>query len=127
MFIGVLRVTLHLPGNNSLKGKRKVLRSTIDRLRAKFHVSVAEVGDNDAHKRAIIGVAVVGNEASHVDSMLAKIAGFVGNSTAAVVASIQTEVIPMEDDMGLGKEIDLLASLNDMDEINDEWEEDEQW
>jgi len=104
MFVGVCRLVLHLRGNGSLKGKRKILRSIIDRVRSKFHVSVAEVGDNDALKRAVIGVAVIGNESPHVDSMLAKVVSFVEHLGLAPLASVETEVIPLGDDLGMGDE-----------------------
>ena len=77
MFVGVCRVSLHLRGNNSLKGKRKVVRSILDRTRTKFNASVAEVQENDNKRRAVIGVAVVGNSAKHVDSMLGRILSFI--------------------------------------------------
>ena len=48
MNAGVLRFTLRLPESGSLKDKRQVVRSLAQRIRNKFQVSVAEVGDNDA-------------------------------------------------------------------------------
>ena len=52
MFVGVCRLTLYLHGNVSLKGKRKIMRSLIERTRTKFNASVAEVEDNDSQKEA---------------------------------------------------------------------------
>ena len=43
LIVGVLELTLYLPGNHSLKGKRAVLRSIKARVQAKFNVSVAEI------------------------------------------------------------------------------------
>ena len=77
MFVGICRLVLHLRGNSSLKGKRSVVRKVVERARSKFNAAVAEVGDNDAKQRAVLGIAVVGNSAGHVDSMLAKIGGFI--------------------------------------------------
>ena len=126
MFVGVCRLVLHLRENGSLKGKRKILRSIIDRLRSKFHVSVAEVGDNDALKRAVIGVAVIGNESSHVDSMLAKIVSFVEHLGLAPLASIETEVIPLGDDLGMGGEWGQGSRKLGLEEDGDsDWEDDE--
>jgi uncharacterized protein len=95
MFVGICRISLDLSGNSSLKGKRKILRRIIDRTRAKFNCAVAEVADNDSHRNAVIGIAVVGNTSSHVDSMLGNISRFVESTGVAPVASIGTEVIPM--------------------------------
>jgi uncharacterized protein len=77
MFVGVLRLTLHLPDPGSLKSKRHLLRSAIDRVKGKFNVSVAEVGDNDLWQRSVVGVAAVGNDHAFVNETLDKVADFV--------------------------------------------------
>ncbi|MCP4199023.1 MAG: DUF503 domain-containing protein [Proteobacteria bacterium] len=100
MFVGVCRLVLHLRENSSLKGKRRVVRSLIDRTRAKFNVSVAEVSDNDEKKRAVIGFTVVSNTASHVDSMLGRIHNYIEWLGLAPVASVHTEVIPIGGELG---------------------------
>lgn len=100
MFVGVCRLSFHLHGNGSLKGKRKVMRSIIDRTRAKFNVSVAEVADNDSHRRGVVGIAVVGNDAGHVDSSMAHITRFIEHMGLAPISSIETEVIPLGEDIG---------------------------
>jgi hypothetical protein len=41
MVVGILRLTLYLPENHSLKGKRQVLRAIKARVRTKFNVSIA--------------------------------------------------------------------------------------
>jgi len=99
MFVGVCRIIVHLRGNESLKGKRSVVRRVVERTRAKFNAAVAEVADNDSHQRAVIGAAVVGNSTSHVDSMLANVASFMESISEAPVASVETEIIPMGDEL----------------------------
>ena len=47
MIVGVCTVELFIPEGRSLKGKRQVLQSLKNRLREKFNVSVAEVGEQD--------------------------------------------------------------------------------
>lgn len=78
MFVGVLRLTLHLPSPGSLKSKRHLLRSAIDRVQGKFNVSIAEVGANDLWQRSVVGVAAVGNDHAFVNETLDKVADFVG-------------------------------------------------
>lgn len=77
-----------------------MVRRIVERTRAKFNASVAEVADNDVLQRAVIGITVVGNSASHVDSMIGRIGGFVERLGVAPVTSIQTEVIPLGGDIG---------------------------
>ncbi len=79
MVVGVLRLTLYIHGASSLKDKRQVLRKVTDRLRARFNVSVAEVGDNDVWQRAIVGIAAVSNDHSFVNEVLDKCARDAGN------------------------------------------------
>ena len=72
MVVGVLRLTLYIPGASSLKDKRQVLRKVTDRLRSRFNVSIAEVGDNDIWQRAVIGICAVSNDHSFVNEVLDK-------------------------------------------------------
>jgi hypothetical protein len=83
MVVGMCRVVLALPWNDSLKGKRSVVKSVIERARAKFHVASAEVGDLDQHRRATLGFAVVSNDARHARSVLDKLVGFVAGASQA--------------------------------------------
>ena len=73
MRIGVCRITLRLPGNRGLKGKRRLVNSLSSRLRQRFNVSVAEVGDNELWQLATIGISCVSNCSRHVDEMLDKV------------------------------------------------------
>ncbi len=78
MFVGVLRLTLHLPSPGSLKSKRHLVRSAIDRVKAKFNVSIAEVAENDPWQRSVLGVTAVSNDHAFVNETLDKVADFVG-------------------------------------------------
>ncbi len=69
--------SLRLPENGSLKGKRQLLRSLSTRLRNKFNVAVAEVGDNDRWQIATIGITCVSNDARHAQEMLDHVVGFI--------------------------------------------------
>jgi len=73
MVIGSCTIELHIPGNGSLKGKRRVIKSITSRVSQEFNVSIAEVGDQDLWQSAILGVACVSNGADHVHRLLAKV------------------------------------------------------
>jgi uncharacterized protein YlxP (DUF503 family) len=98
MVVGVCSVTFSLPGNASLKGKRSIVRRIVDRTQAKFNAAVAEVADMDAHRRAVIGVAVVSNDARHVNSMLDRISAFMTSLTEAVATDRSLEILHIEGD-----------------------------
>ena len=68
-----MEVTLAIPMAQSLKEKHGVVRRCCERIRNRFKVSVAEVGENDRHTRALIGIAVVSNEHGLVNSILDKV------------------------------------------------------
>jgi len=73
MVVGVLRLSLLIRGARSLKEKRYALRRIIDRVRARYNVSIAEVGDNDIWQRALVGVTAVANDRSFVNEVLDKV------------------------------------------------------
>jgi len=70
MIVGLCTVELLIPESHSLKEKRQVLQSLKTRLRNKFNVSVAEVGEQDLWQKAILGLACVANESAHVNQVL---------------------------------------------------------
>ena len=96
MVVGICRIVLSLPWNDSLKGKRSVVKSILERARVRFHVAAAEVEDLDAHRRATLGFAVVSNEARHVESILDKLVSFVAGATQAQIID-QSRVIEHRD------------------------------
>lgn len=59
MIIGISVFELHLPSSRSLKDKRRVVKSLIDRVHQRYRVSIAETDLHDLHQRAEIAVAVV--------------------------------------------------------------------
>jgi len=95
MTVGVCRVTLRLPESSSLKDKRQVLRSLTQRLRNKFNVSVAEVGDNERWQIATIGVTCVSNDARHAQEQLDNIVAFIQHTRLdAELIESETDVAP---------------------------------
>jgi uncharacterized protein YlxP (DUF503 family) len=80
MHVGVCRVSFRLPENLSLKGKRQVLKSITSRVRNKFNVAVAEVGDNDVWQLATIGICCVSNNSRYSNQVLSKVVDFIENS-----------------------------------------------
>lgn len=77
MVVGVLSLSLFIGGSGSLKERRRVVRSLKDRIRSRFNVSVADVGDQDLWQSAKLGVAVVASDGRFVDEVLSKVAAIV--------------------------------------------------
>jgi len=77
MNVGVCKVRLRLPGNQSLKDKRRVVKSIIARVAGKFDVSIAEVDDNDLWQVATLGISYVSNDNRHANEVLSRIVDFI--------------------------------------------------
>jgi uncharacterized protein YlxP (DUF503 family) len=99
MFVGVLRLTFHIPHARSLKDKRRVVLKFRDRVRARFDVSIAEVAEQDKLQRAVFGVSVVSSDAGVCDSVLEQVAHAAETSADAVLTDRETEVVTFGDDL----------------------------
>ncbi len=93
MVIGVCKVVLSIDAVFSLKEKRHIIKSIIERLKSRFNASVAEVEQNDKWQRAVIGIACVSNEAGHADSMMSNIVNFIEKDGRAILVDYSTETI----------------------------------
>ncbi|MBI3317344.1 MAG: DUF503 domain-containing protein [Candidatus Omnitrophica bacterium] len=90
---GFLHFDLRIPDALSLKSKRFVLKSLKDRIRAKFHVSVAEAGDLDKWQRADLGVAMAANDRKALESAFQKILDFARQESDIEILSHETEYL----------------------------------
>jgi uncharacterized protein YlxP (DUF503 family) len=70
MIVAACMITLHLPGVRSLKEKRSIVKSLLARMRNRFNVSAAEVASQDAHGRAVLGVACVSGSGEYAQGQL---------------------------------------------------------
>lgn len=77
MHVAVGRLSLRLPGNQGLKGKRRVSQSIISRVSSKFNVSVAEVADNELWQRLTLGVSAVSNDGHHASEVLSNVVRYI--------------------------------------------------
>ncbi|OPX84306.1 MAG: hypothetical protein A4E53_04083 [Pelotomaculum sp. PtaB.Bin104] len=93
MLIGVLKVELFIGEAESLKDKRKILKSLIDRIRSRFNVSIAEVGEQDVWQRSTLGIVTVSNGQAHINQVLAAIVNFINNQGTVVITDYQTQVL----------------------------------
>lgn len=77
MTVGACRIRLRFPESQSLKGKRHGLKSLAARVRNRFNVSVAEIGENDKWQVATLGICCVSNHADHANEVLSRVVSFV--------------------------------------------------
>ena len=77
MVVGVCTISLHLPGNSSLKGKRRVVKSIVTRLRQEFNISVSEVDHHDSWQSSTLGVACISTSAGYAHGLLTKVVSWI--------------------------------------------------
>ncbi len=93
MVIGICQLDFRVPENQSLKGKRHVIRKMIDRVRHRFNVAISEVGDNDLWQRGQIGICTVGNDRRHINSSLDKVVDFIEKMNLVEMVRTEMEII----------------------------------
>jgi uncharacterized protein YlxP (DUF503 family) len=92
MVVGVLKLTLYIPENHSLKGKRGVLKKIKSRVSNTFNVSISECDAQDLWQRTVLGVSQVGTDAGHVDGALRQIVRFIEGLHVAEVGAEEIEL-----------------------------------
>lgn len=96
MVVGTSIIELNLPGVQSLKQKRSVLKGLIARLHKTFNVSCGEVALHDAWQSAAIGVAVVSTSAVHAQNVLENVVGWIEHNRPDLLVVGETlEIIPI--------------------------------
>ena len=80
MHVGVCKVTLRLPENQDLKGKRRVISSISSRIRNRFNVAVSEVDDNESWQLATLGIGCVSNSSRHADEVIDRVLSYIESS-----------------------------------------------
>ena len=92
--LGIARVVLHIPESGSLKSKRQVVSGLLRRVRARFQVAAAEVGERDRWQLAEIAVACVSSDGRHADEVLANVLAYIeAHSDGARVTDVSTELL----------------------------------
>jgi uncharacterized protein YlxP (DUF503 family) len=92
MHVAVIQIELFLLESQSLKSKRVVLQSLKTRIRNKFNVSVAEVGENDKWQKAVLGIASVTNDRRFQDKIISQIMNLIESEDRVEITDHQVEI-----------------------------------
>jgi uncharacterized protein YlxP (DUF503 family) len=92
VFVGLGTIDLTIPDSHSLKEKRQVVRSILDRIRSRFNVSACEADHLDEWQRATLAFAIVANDKDFVHECLMHIAEIVETDGRVVVENVSVEV-----------------------------------
>lgn len=93
MIIGACRIELHIFESYSLKDKRQVIKSLLERLKVRFNISIAELDDLDSWQRSLIGFACVSNETKHVQSVISNVIRFIDNDGRLEIIGQDIEIL----------------------------------
>lgn len=93
MWIAVVRLSLLIPGSRSLKDRRQAVRSLKERLRSRFDVACAEVGDLQSWNRAALGIAAVANEKQLLVEMADEISRYAQNDPQVQVTGVEKDFL----------------------------------
>jgi len=93
MIVGICHLDVIIPENHSLKGKRHVIKKITDRVRSRFNISIAEVGDNELWQRSQLGLSIVGNDRRFVNSYLDKVVNFIEAMNIVDIAHSEFEIL----------------------------------
>ena len=96
MIVGASVIDLHIHGSQSLKAKRGVVRSIVQRVRNRFNVSVAEIGGQDTWQLAVLGITAAGSDEVTVRRVLGRAVD------SCVVVFAQEESLCTDDPDGTG-------------------------
>lgn len=92
MRIAAMTFRLHAPWVHSLKEKRMIVKSLIVKLQNRFHVSAAEIDEQDTHQIIVIGVAAIVPHNAMADSLMDEISSFVEDNTEAEILDEEREI-----------------------------------
>ena len=92
MIIAAMTFRLHAPWVHSLKEKRMIVKSIIAQLQNRFHVSAAEIDEQDTHRIIVIGIAAIVPHNAMADSLMDVISVFVEENTEAEILDEQREI-----------------------------------
>lgn len=93
MVIGICQLDLLIRETHSLKGKRRIVKHIIGRVKSKFNVSIAEIDDQDLWQRSQIGFCLVGNDRRFINASLDKVVDFIETLTSAEITNADIEIL----------------------------------
>ncbi|NMW84920.1 DUF503 domain-containing protein [Peptoniphilus sp. AGMB00490] len=93
MIIGICTCEIFIYNANSLKSKRSVVKSIVEKSKNRFNVSIAEVGENDKWQKSVIGFATVSNDKKIVDETMENVIQFFNSYSEIEIMNIEKEIL----------------------------------
>ncbi len=93
MIVGLMQIEIRIEDSFTLKDKRRVLKSLIERTKRNFNVSIAEVDNNEIVNFATLGLSAVSNSTRFIDEVFDKILGYLENNFNIEIIKAKRELI----------------------------------
>ena len=97
MYVGCCSIKFFLHGNHSLKGKRRIVRTLKDRLKNRFNVSVAEIGNQDVWQNLHIGIVAVNSDPKYLEGQINRVVDAIEKMYLAEITDCQTQITQLTD------------------------------
>lgn len=93
MIIGICTCEIFIFNANSLKSKRSVVKSIIEKSKNRFNISIAEVGENDKWQKSIIAFSIISNDQKIVEETIEKVINFFDSYSEIEIIKIKREIL----------------------------------
>lgn len=94
MILGTAQITVHIPDAQSLKDRRRVVKSIVQRVRNRFDVAIADVDEQPQWQVATLGIVAVANSSRHVEAVVQQVIRFIEQNTlSGYLGNVHTEVV----------------------------------
>ncbi|WP_071027621.1 DUF503 domain-containing protein [Peptoniphilus raoultii] len=93
MNVGICTLDLYIYNVNSLKEKRSVIKSLINKSKNKFNISIAETGENDKWQKSIVSFACLSNDKKVIDSTKETLIKFILSNYDLEILNIESEIL----------------------------------
>ncbi|MDU5323600.1 MAG: DUF503 domain-containing protein [Peptoniphilus harei] len=93
MIIGICTCEIFIFNANSLKSKRSVVKSIIEKSKNRFNISIAEVGENDKWQKSIIAFSTISNNQKIVEETIEKVINFFDSYSEIEIIKIKREIL----------------------------------
>ena len=93
MIIGICTCEIYIFNANSLKSKRSVVKSIIEKSKHRFNISIAEVGENDKWQKSIIAFSTISNDQRLVEETIEKVINFFDSYSEIEIINIKREIL----------------------------------
>ena len=93
MIIGICTCEIFIFNANSLKSKRSVVKSIIEKSKNRFNISIAEVGENDKWQKSIIAFSTISNDQKIVEETIEKVINFFHSYSEIEIINIKSEIL----------------------------------